>query len=499
LAERDSALYSVDHSDIRICGDGFLSSRPEILRLLEGLPHALVLTNPLDEPEVFVPLVRPERPAIAAAPLSTELVIRWRDWAYLDVKHLTLPVHMSMAYLTLQTLTSSMYMLLLRLLGRDLVDTQRLVGAVGTDAELSAEERAIVRAISDVDDQCPDAVALDVHLATALSDAPLHVQALLGVDLPRLMVDYINKRSRVSLTSLVEREVELEAVIRAARQLVMEEVIIGSLNGDKTLALEVLMYLRDTKAPMESSLRTRLEMTLEGLYEAIERALSEDPGSVDEEVVKDLIPTVLLASWYGREWRPNVELVLVRNRRTWLEAEAGATVTLESPAVTPTGNWQFWTSRTAVDDPITHLALNLMLNREEVEMPARVRVEDVTGAFGGPVQAPDITTIIMAFSLLMGHLSVKNMDAEEARLLGQFFLHDRGYYGGGGDSFWSSLCSLLTHSRALVRDFPRFPLRRPARTKAVKKEPARKPAVARGGRTGGARGRGGNRGKGPRT
>jgi hypothetical protein len=58
------------------------------------------------------------------------------------------------------------------------VQVQRLMGAIGTDSELSDEEWAVLAAIGNVADTHPDAIAARLHLAMALADAPLQVMMM---------------------------------------------------------------------------------------------------------------------------------------------------------------------------------------------------------------------------------------------------------------------------------------------------------------------------------
>jgi hypothetical protein len=45
---------SLDHADLAICDQEYLDKRPELERLVRGMPHALILTNSNDEPQASV-------------------------------------------------------------------------------------------------------------------------------------------------------------------------------------------------------------------------------------------------------------------------------------------------------------------------------------------------------------------------------------------------------------------------------------------------------------
>jgi len=57
LTERNGKLVSLDHADLAICSENYLVQRPEVVRLITGIPHSLVLANSNDEPQVSLLLV----------------------------------------------------------------------------------------------------------------------------------------------------------------------------------------------------------------------------------------------------------------------------------------------------------------------------------------------------------------------------------------------------------------------------------------------------------
>jgi hypothetical protein len=67
-------LYSVDHADLFITNE-----RNETSALLKGIPHSLLLSDTNGKIDVLVPAWKPFRPAIAAEPFSTELVLGRND------------------------------------------------------------------------------------------------------------------------------------------------------------------------------------------------------------------------------------------------------------------------------------------------------------------------------------------------------------------------------------------------------------------------------------
>ena len=152
LEEKNGRLVSLDHADLAICDEKYLQARPELLALVEGIPHALILANSNDEPQVLIPLHRPVRPFIGSSPYSTELVLIRKGAARWDLptKYLLLPVHVSLSFVHTPTLASALYLLLLRFLHRDYDELHRLIAGVGTDAPFTAEEESIMDEIATV-------------------------------------------------------------------------------------------------------------------------------------------------------------------------------------------------------------------------------------------------------------------------------------------------------------------------------------------------------------
>jgi hypothetical protein len=52
LLEREGRLFSLDQADLSVAPEGYLTTRPEVDRLIQGIPHSLVMTNANGEPQV---------------------------------------------------------------------------------------------------------------------------------------------------------------------------------------------------------------------------------------------------------------------------------------------------------------------------------------------------------------------------------------------------------------------------------------------------------------
>ena len=187
-------LYSLDHVTLFITNErSALTSK-----LISGLPHSLLLSNANGEVMVLVPSIHPVRPVIGTAPFSTELVLNRtnKEWseAVTDTRYHLYPVHVSLSFMFTPSLSSALYLLLLRFLHRDYAEVFRLAASVGTDIELSVEEKAIFSALKDNADAHPDAHACRLKISLVTADSPMKA----GWDLTHEMSRYITKLPHVS-------------------------------------------------------------------------------------------------------------------------------------------------------------------------------------------------------------------------------------------------------------------------------------------------------------
>lgn len=128
--------YSVDHADMYISND-----RHELVQhLVQGIPHALVMSNAQDEKQLLVPVVCPFRPVVNSQPFSTHLVLdRCSDvalaqwYSALTQRYFLYPVHLSLSFLMTKGVNSALYLLLLRFLNRDYAAVNDLTDSIATD------------------------------------------------------------------------------------------------------------------------------------------------------------------------------------------------------------------------------------------------------------------------------------------------------------------------------------------------------------------------------
>lgn len=200
-------IFSLDHSHLFISN----YTSPLTHRLMEGLPHALLLASANDELQILVPAVDPVRPRIASSPFSTDLVMNRNDaddWnKSLDTFYYLYPIHVSMSFLFAPTLSSGLYLLLTRFLSRNYEEVFRLAGTIGTDTELSDEERMTFQTLGRSNgDNHPDAHACRLKISYVTLDAPISCPW----DLTRQCSRYITKLTHISLVCRLSLDDELE-------------------------------------------------------------------------------------------------------------------------------------------------------------------------------------------------------------------------------------------------------------------------------------------------
>eukprot|EP01059_Diplonema_ambulator_P011882 TRINITY_DN2195_c0_g1_i1.p1 TRINITY_DN2195_c0_g1~~TRINITY_DN2195_c0_g1_i1.p1 ORF type:complete len:3611 (+),score=1490.67 TRINITY_DN2195_c0_g1_i1:684-11516(+) len=186
-------LYSLDHAHL------FVSNHrnPLTLKLLQGMPHALLMQDLHGQMSVLFPSFNVKRPCINDNPFTTDIVILRNDLDWLkncDTRYYLYPVHVSFSFLFTPTLASSLYLLLHKMNYRDYQEAFRLSGAIGTDRELTAEENQIFDKIGEIEDTHPDAHACRCKISLLTVDSPLEFEWYV----PREAAKYLLKKSKVS-------------------------------------------------------------------------------------------------------------------------------------------------------------------------------------------------------------------------------------------------------------------------------------------------------------
>ena len=204
--------------------EGFFVSHvraPDVVRLLEGVPHSLLLEREDGSLSVLVSAgVQPKRVSLADPdahrppfPSDLDLVFpsefeepaldggaKGKNWLgnLGPSRHYMLPVHRSRTFLFYPTLASALYMLLLRLLARQYEAAASIASQVVCDSELTPEEQQICEMLAQAnDDHHPDAHACRLLVSLSALHTPL--SPLLPWDLSRELAAYVLKHPSVSV------------------------------------------------------------------------------------------------------------------------------------------------------------------------------------------------------------------------------------------------------------------------------------------------------------
>eukprot|EP00439_Symbiodinium_sp_Y106_P032618 s3035_g3.t3 len=142
----------------------------DLASYLATMPHAVVLRSTAGAIRILVTNADVVRPAIKVKPFSTDLVVNRKLLVALGLKTFLWDFHESGSLLLTSSLSGTLYLTLLTLLHRDYSAAARLVGSIGFDEGISAdEERLLIFNLkSTVTDRHPNASAIRLKLLLAL-------------------------------------------------------------------------------------------------------------------------------------------------------------------------------------------------------------------------------------------------------------------------------------------------------------------------------------------
>jgi len=456
LEERNGYLFSIDHSDLRICGESYFHQRPEVVRLTQGIPHSLVMVDSNDEPQVLIPLVRVVRPVIGSSPLTTELVLDRVSWTSLATKYLFLPVHVSLSFLQTPSLSSALYLLNLRFVNRDYTDCMRLVSSVGTDTVLTKEEEQVVRSISAVRDEHPDAHSLRLHLTLALMDAPEEVKSMLSWDVPDQQYLYLNKLTYVSMSSRLEKEAEKDTIDASLEQIRKEDVIKSVLRSyDEKTVKAFWEYLSNPSVASEVSFqeKKRFDEIMEQILKAIEDSLQVSSAAVSAEEVKRLIPKAL------QKHRSQFQRCSLRNRKRWLATPVGVGCLMEVPERAKTSNWQWWSAPTCFSANEGHwIPANFMYGTPRGFSGTQLLDEINSLIAADPPESMSGASrrlgFLFLYEVLSGSVRIKVGENDDSMTIARLMWH---YYADAHqNNLWSSIISIILANPGIRSRLPIF-------------------------------------------
>lgn len=146
--------------------------RERLQALMAGLDHGLLLADGNGGYMVFMPNHDVHRPTVEGEAFSGALVFDRNSQGWLttmDTRYYLYPVHASFNHLNSNSLASTLYMTLLRLLARQYDAAFGWAEAATTDTELTPEESWIVDQLErTLTDRHPAALAVRLRLSLSL-------------------------------------------------------------------------------------------------------------------------------------------------------------------------------------------------------------------------------------------------------------------------------------------------------------------------------------------
>jgi hypothetical protein len=182
--------------------------------LMEGLNYSLVLENESGDVQILLANQDVHRPKIQGEPFSTQLVFDrasagWQE--AMETRYYLYPVHTSKTFLMPPTLSSTLYLILLRMLHRDHLPAFKLIESCSVDVPFTPEESWVWSQLErTLDDAHPDAHAcrLKLSLAVQYSRASNKTKWENHVEMDR----YLGKLGHVSAGCRLTYEEELNVL-----------------------------------------------------------------------------------------------------------------------------------------------------------------------------------------------------------------------------------------------------------------------------------------------
>jgi len=223
-------VYSKDHSDLFITD--YRDERVDALST--GIPHCLIMENASRELYFLVPNCPVHRPFIGRCPLSTELKLDHRDPEWLDgmaSRFFLYPVHNSHTFLVTPTLSSAMYLILLRMMSRQYELAFRVVQSCEADRKLAPDEAWIFRQLRNANrDKHPNAHAVRLKFSLVVMYCGMNIEELW--ELQSEFKEYILKLDQVSecCKLSMDEEVLLLDHIRSSNEFAQYEKVENQLD-----------------------------------------------------------------------------------------------------------------------------------------------------------------------------------------------------------------------------------------------------------------------------
>eukprot|EP00434_Breviolum_minutum_P036480 symbB.v1.2.032323.t1/scaffold3863.1/size49111/1 len=216
-ADGTRSLWSLDHAELSVPLGPPTAARSQAAKLLEPMPHSLLLQTSNQQYFALLPNIKVHRPHVGTDPFSTELVLERGNadwWGRAKNKTFLYPVHASRSFLQTPTLASALYVMMLRWMNRDYGGVAALVSAIGTDSKYEDDEMQVFKHLGRITDPHPDSHANRLQVSLAVADASME----LPWDLLEESAGYLGKIAHVTARSRLSEDYELR-VLQLCKQI----------------------------------------------------------------------------------------------------------------------------------------------------------------------------------------------------------------------------------------------------------------------------------------
>jgi len=177
-------LHSKDHAG-KFVSDRFSDA---VKTQMAGLSTSVVLEDAFGQQFLLMPSFLLSQSRVVSKPLSTDLDTSVTDeWKrVMNSRTFLVSVHPSGTFLTCDSLTSSLYLMVYRLMGRNYVAASRLIPSCATDVPYTPDQQMVLRMLAEpYSDLHVDGLACQLRLALLCQESgvgfPLPVPSLYGL------------------------------------------------------------------------------------------------------------------------------------------------------------------------------------------------------------------------------------------------------------------------------------------------------------------------------
>ena len=201
-------LYLLDHAGWYVTDS--VSNSPQFSQLLRGIDNCLVLEDQSHDLQVMVANHDVFRPRVIGDPFATQLIfdrgsLGWQQ--VMESRVYLYPVHTSKTFLLTRTLSSTLYLILLKFLNRDYESAFYLIEGCCIDTQFTAEDQWVFDQFEKtLDDLHPNAHACRLKLSVAV----LYSKNKCKWEVHQEMDRYLAKLNHVSASCRITLEEEID-------------------------------------------------------------------------------------------------------------------------------------------------------------------------------------------------------------------------------------------------------------------------------------------------